>query len=105
MPALSEQVLLVVDRRINPFVPALQDALEVAGADVLVASDEVGALASLRRFDVSAILIGDLAGASDQARRLQRELGGVPVLRYGDEEGVAEIVEAVTALLTRARSR
>src|SRR5262245_41844269 len=105
MRPLSEQVLLIVDRRVDSFVFELRDALERAGADVLVVHHETGAIAHLRRFEINAVLLSELDGPPQTEERLAQELAGLPVLRYGAEDGVAETVQAVTALLIKDRSR
>jgi len=111
---LSNHPILIVEHRIGHCILDLLDALEHAGAEMVVARDAANALAFLERYDFSACLIGSIADPQENYRAVIEELGRVPVLLYGDArtsfswvdkpaavlpDDVQAIVEALTNLL------
>ena len=72
------RVILIVDSDNGPFAHRLQETLERAGADALIARDNQTAISRLVNLDFSAALVGQ--GHHNVAKYVH-ELG-VPVIRY-----------------------
>jgi hypothetical protein len=82
--SLDGQVILVVEGEAGSFPLELQAALELVGAETLLARTPARARDHASRFDLSAAAI-NCGGAIDTAefRQLLDELGRMPVLLYG----------------------
>ena len=82
--SLGGQVILVVEGEAGSFPLELQAALELVGAETLLARTPARARDHASRFDISAAAI-NCGDAIDTAefRQLLDELGCMPVLLYG----------------------
>jgi hypothetical protein len=96
---LTGHPFLIVEHRIGHFTLDLLDALDQAGAEMVVARDAANALASLRRYEFSACLIGSVADPPENYRALKEELADVPVLLCGDARTSFSWVDKPAALL------
>jgi hypothetical protein len=85
--------LLIVDPRVDEFIYELQEALERAGAETLVARYVAGALVAMRCFGFDAVLIGELGEPPGSLQQL-RGACGLPVVQYAGSD-VGRIVQAV----------
>lgn len=97
--SLQNHTILIVDSATISFVADLKKALEECFADVLIAPDPTIASTYLKRFEFSAVLIGQVGNAAEGYQRLVKELGGIPFRLYDPAEGMPAIVRAVTHML------
>jgi len=71
-------VILIVESDNGPFAHHLQEALERAGADALIARDNQTAISRLLNLDFSAAMVGQ---GHHNVTKYVHELG-MPVIRY-----------------------
>ena len=93
---------LIVDPRTDEFIDELQEALERAGAETLVARHVADALSALRRFGFDAVLVGE-PGKPESLQTL-RDASGLPVVPYTGRK-VAKIVQAAMQATGHGQSR
>jgi hypothetical protein len=83
---LAGHVILIVEAEMGLIAPSLQVALELAGAETLIAHDAVRARDLASQFECAAAVVncdgGTIAGA-EEMHELLNGLGGMPVLLYG----------------------
>jgi hypothetical protein len=96
---LTDHPFLIVEHRIGYLILDLLHALDQAGAEMVVARDAANALAILKRYEFSTCLIGSVAGPLQNYRALIEELGGAPVLLYGEARTSLSWVDQPAALL------
>jgi hypothetical protein len=76
--SLDGQRILLVYGEIDLFVVHLQEALDGAGADSVIARTPADALIQLKRFNFESVLINYMPGVDAQHLDLLRALRGVP---------------------------
>jgi hypothetical protein len=99
MADLAGSIILIVERRISPFIVELQDALETCGAETMVARDVPRAVALLGRFEFDAVVLCVLTDPTPAA--LLDRILRLPHVFYGQDSSVADVVRAVTELRAR----
>src|SRR4051812_49434749 len=96
MPDLMGSTILIVERAIDDFIVALQQALEDRGAETIIVRDFDRAVELMDEFEFSAVVMGVLTPETPDA--LLERIVSLPTVFYAPYTSVAAVVQSVVEL-------
>ena len=96
MSDLTDSTILIVERRIDHFIVALQQALEDGGAETIVVRDFDHAVELMDKLEFNAVVMGVLTPETPDA--LLERIVSSPTVFYAPDTSVAAVVQSVVDL-------